>query len=415
MLDHPFGFNPDKEAPAIIESVSHDPGSGVVQESQQAPEEVAAYDLPDHVITIEKGDTLSAIFSRLYINQQNMYQVLEADSDILVLDTLQAGHVLKFWKQEDTAVLDRLKISFNSGEHVVFHRLDENTFGYERISIPGGWRNEIVAGEISNNLFASGRKAGLTIGEIDQIQRLFEPQLDFSRHLRAGDRFEVLRFVQSIEGVDTGVTRIKAIRFYNQGSELGAYLHEDGSYYDADGNSLARAFLRVPLKHNARISSRFNPKRRHPVTRRIAPHNGTDFVASIGTPVLAAGDGVVTRVENHPFAGRYLVIEHGSRYRTQYLHLDSVKVKRGQRVTRGQQIARSGNTGRTTGPHLHYELHINGRPVDPMRAKIPMASSIEPDEIPEFKRLVSQYNAQLDAPVHLSDADSNPKGQSPGV
>ncbi|MFA0698865.1 peptidoglycan DD-metalloendopeptidase family protein, partial [Vibrio sp. 10N.222.49.C9] len=133
----------------------------------------------------------------------------------------------------------------------------------------------------------------------------------------------------------------------------------------------------------------------HPVTRRISPHNGMDFAIPTGTPVLAAADGKVIMVRNHPYAGKYLVIEHGSIYKTRYLHMSRIQVKRGQMVKRGQRIGLSGATGRVTGPHLHYELLIRNRAVDPMTANIPMAKSVPDSEMAEFV-----YNRErLDAEV----------------
>jgi murein DD-endopeptidase len=173
-------------------------------------------------------------------------------------------------------------------------------------------------------------------------------------------------------------------------------MHDDGRYYDKQGKSLARAFTRTPLSQKYRVSSPFNPKRVHPVTGRVGPHNGTDFATPTGTKVLSTGDGVVTRIGNHPFAGRYIDIDHGGTYKTRYLHLQRILVSRGESIRRGQTIALSGNTGRSTGPHLHFELHINGRPVDPMKANIPMAQSISKSEESAFAKRVTKQLALLD-------------------
>lgn len=347
---------------------------------------------PNYQYQIQTGDTLSAVFSDFNVNQQLMYQILEADMDVLALDTLQPGHELKFWLDAD-GQLERLEIAFNIAEQVIYSRVEEGVFEFERIIHDGQWETETVHGEIHGSLYVSGQRAGLTAAELDQINRLFEDKINFARELRAGDRFEVLRSVQSIDQQKTGNSNIEAVRIFNRSKELNAYLFSDGNYYDSNGDSLARAFMRIPLNQSApRISSGFNPRRKHPVTGRISPHNGTDFAVPIGTPVLAAGDGVVTRIENHPYAGKYIVIQHGGQYRTRYLHLNSFNVRKGQRVARGDVIAQSGNTGRSTGPHLHYELHINGRPVNAMRANIPMASSLDQAQRSEFAQLVEQRN-----------------------
>jgi len=158
------------------------------------------------------------------------------------------------------------------------------------------------------------------------------------------------------------------------------------------------------LAKSYRISSPFNPKRVHPVTGRVGPHNGTDFATPTGTRVLTTGDGVVSRVGNHPFAGRYVEIQHGGQYKTRYLHLHRVLVRRGESVNRGQAIALSGNTGRSTGPHLHFELHIQGRPVDPMKAKIPLERSISKQDRSVFLTQVAKQTDLLDTPFEEMNA-----------
>ena len=231
---------------------------------------------------------------------------------------------------------------------------------------------------------SSANRLGLSAAEISQVVNLLKEQVNFGKDLRAGDRFEVVRRSQSIDGVPTGKNEIEAIKIYNRGREVTAYLHTDGQFYNAKGESLQRAFQRYPVSRGWRISSGFNPKRLHPVTGRVAPHNGTDWAVPTGTPVEATGDGTVIMTRKHPYAGNYVVIEHGSKYKTRYLHLSKILVKKGQKVSRGQRIGLSGKTGRVTGPHLHYELIEYGRPVNAMRAKIPMASSVPKKEMASF-------------------------------
>ena len=134
------------------------------------------------------------------------------------------------------------------------------------------------------------------------------------------------------------------------------------------------------------MSSGFNPRRKHPVTGRISPHNGTDWATPTGTPIVSTGDGVVIMTRKHPYAGNYVVIEHGSRYKTRYLHLSKILVRKGQKVSRGQRIGLSGATGRVTGPHIHYELIDRGRPVNALTANIPMAQSVPKSQMVEFER-----------------------------
>ncbi|MBY5991305.1 peptidoglycan DD-metalloendopeptidase family protein [Ferrimonas balearica] len=345
--------------------------------------------------TIESGDTLSGLFSRFGISQAQMYQVLEADYSVLALDTLMPGNDLMLEQDRDDNALNRLEVVFNAAHRVVYERMEDNTFEVQELRIDGDWLASAVETEIQGSFYLSAERAGLTPAEISRITTLFNDKLDFRRQLRAGDSVRVLRESQYVEGESTGQDRLLAVIFAGRNWEQSAYLHDDGNYYDSEGHSLARAFMRVPVQGKYRNSSGFNPRRLHPVTGRIAPHNGTDFAAPTGTPILAAGDGRVTRVENHPIAGKYVVIEHGGQYRTRYLHMSRIDVSRGQTVTRGQRIGAVGATGRVTGAHLHYEFHINGRPVNPMTANIPMATSVDKADRQAFLAKVYQYQAQM--------------------
>lgn len=346
----------------------------------------------DFVYTIEPGDTLSTIFELLGVSQKQMYQVLESDASILALDTLRPGDQLAFWVEGET--LNKLELIFNPAHQVVFSRVGEEAFEYHENRLEGEWKETLITGEINGSFYVSARNAGLNAAEVQHIASLLQDKLNFRRDLRAGDRFQVVRAEQYVNGEPTGQSRLEGLRIINRSRELTAFMFE-GNYYDLNGESLARAFMRYPTPRKYRISSHFNPNRRHPVTGLVRPHNGTDFAVPIGTPVLATGDGVVTRVQKHPYAGLYIVIEHGQKYRTRYLHLSKALVSKGQTVTRGQKIALSGNSGRSTGPHLHYELHISGRPVDAMRAPIPVAESVDDKDRVAFNELRNRLLARM--------------------
>lgn len=348
-----------------------------------------ALDVDDHILVyqITAGDSLSEIFDRLGVGQTPMYQIVSADESLLALDVLRPGQRLTFVSDPLTGQLESLELFVHAGYQVLYSRVDAVNFEYIETLIEGDWRQRVLAGEIKGSFYLSARSAGLSDREIAEITRLLEDTLDFRRQIRAGDTFEILRSEQMIDERWTGRSVIEAIliRGYVRRS---AFLFVDGNYYDSNGESLQRAFMRYPSERRYRISSSFNPNRLHPVTGRVAPHNGTDFAMNTGTPVLSTGDGVVTRVENHPFAGKYIDIQHGSRFTTRYMHLDRVLVRNGQTVNRGDRVGLSGATGRVTGPHLHFELHVNGRPVDPMRADIPMASSVPSEQRVLFQQHV---------------------------
>ncbi|WP_222104748.1 peptidoglycan DD-metalloendopeptidase family protein [Vibrio harveyi] len=339
---------------------------------------------PNFEYQIQAGDNLSSIFSQLGFGYSSLMKVMETDLNFLALDTLKPGNTLRFWRDESTGELEKMELQFSIADKVVYRRNADGSYDFSDISIPGVWHQEPLVGVIHGSFSSSANRLGLSSAEISQVVNLLKEQVNFGKDLRAGDRFEVVRRSQSIDGVPTGKNEIEAIKIYNRGREVTAYLHTDGQFYNAKGESLQRAFQRYPVSRGWRISSGFNPKRLHPVTGRVAPHNGTDWAVPIGTPVEATGDGTVIMTRKHPYAGNYVVIEHGSKYKTRYLHLSKILVKKGQKVSRGQRIGLSGKTGRVTGPHLHYELIEYGRPVNAMRAKIPMASSVPKKEIASF-------------------------------
>ena len=352
--------------------------------------------LADYEYEIAKGDVLSGIFDTLRIPQKTMYEILETDLAVLALDTLKPGNKLSFWLDPASRELSKLEIEFSLAHRVTYVRAPGKGFEYNVTILPGDWQEEVLSGEVRGSFYLSAKRSGLTAGDIMSISALFKNKLNFNKGFRAGDQFQVVRAKQMVDGQETGETRVEAVRILNRKRELTAFLYKD-SYYDETGTGLERAFSRYPLKKRYRISSPFNPKRRHPVTRLIRPHNGTDFATPIGTPIYSTGDGVVIESKRHPYAGIYIKIRHGQKYKTRYLHLSKSYVRKGQTVSRGQKIALSGNTGRSTGPHLHYELHINNRPVNAMSADIPIMTEIEGRERKPFKAKVAKALALMKA------------------
>ncbi len=339
---------------------------------------------PDYEYVIQSGDNLSSIFNQLGFSYQELMKVMETDLNYLALDTLRPGDTLRFWTGENKQTLAKMELEFSLVERAVYSRLDDGSFEYQDVVLPSRWKELALVGEIHGSFSQSAYNLGLGSAEIDQIVSLLKDKVNFVRDLHAGDRFEVVQSRQYVNEHLTGNREIQAIKIYSRDNEISAYLYKDGQYYDKDGNSLQRAFQRYPTASHWRLSSGFNPKRLHPVTGRISPHNGTDFATPVGTPVVSTGDGIVVMTRNHPYAGNYVVIKHDSTYSTRYLHLSKILVRKGQKVTRGQRIGLSGKSGRVTGPHLHYELIVRGRPVNAMTANIPMATSVPRKEMSLF-------------------------------
>ncbi|AFC57357.1 TPA: peptidoglycan DD-metalloendopeptidase family protein [Vibrio cholerae] len=346
---------------------------------------------------VKVGDTLSGIFAQLGVPYSILQKILSVDLDHLQLDMIQPGEELELM-MDDMGQLSRLIYHMSIVEKAIYTRENDGSFSYDFQEISGEWREILFSGEINGSFSVSARRVGLTSSQVANITQVMKDKIDFSRSLRAGDRFDILVKQQYLGEHNTGNSEIKAISFKLAKGDVSAFLAEDGRFYDRAGNSLERAFNRYPVdKAYRQITSGFNPKRKHPVTGRVVPHNGTDFATPIGAPVYSTGDGKVIVVRKHPYAGNYLVIEHNSVYKTRYLHLDKILVKKGQLVKRGQKIALAGATGRLTGPHLHFEVLVRNRPVDAMKADLPIAKSLSSNQKTSFLARVSEFDHLVQA------------------
>lgn len=350
------------------------PDDMTVDESLDEPEDKINPDDLDEIInekgntvqyTIVRGDTLHQILLRYNVNRKDVYQLT---SEFKQLANLRIGQQIS-WTTDDDHNLLNLNWTISSNNIRIYEKSGDKFVENSEI-VEGVIKNVILKGEINTSFIADARSAGLTSSEIALIMRALQWRLDFKR-LQIGDKFSVV-LSREMHGERLSTSQLLAIRFKNGAKEYYAFLADDGKYYDIDGGSLSQSFFRYPLAKKARVSSQFNPRRLHPVTGKIAPHNGVDFAVSRGTPVLSVGNGEVVIAKYSGSAGNYIAIRHGRQYMTTYMHLDKILVKPGQQVKQGDKIGLSGNTGRSTGPHLHFELHINNKPVNPLTASLPI-------------------------------------------
>ncbi|MGI9329730.1 MAG: M23 family metallopeptidase, partial [Gammaproteobacteria bacterium] len=224
----------------------------------------------------------------------------------------------------------------------------------------------------------------------------------------AGDQFQIIYDELWRDGERLGDGEILAAEFINQGESFRAIRYEDPQgrvdYYTPDGHSVRKAFVRAPLSFS-RISSNFNPKRRHPKLNTIRAHKGVDYAAPTGTPVKAAGDGKVIHRGVKGGYGKTVILQHGGNITTLYAHLSRYgKFRNGTRVRQGQIIGYVGSTGLATGPHLHYEYRTNGVHRNPRTVKLPDAEPINPEYLPEFRAIASDLLEQLEARPGLAVA-----------
>ena len=232
---------------------------------------------------------------------------------------------------------------------------------------------------------------------IMKLANIFGWDIDFVLDIRQGDRFMLVYEKLYREGEFLRDGRILAATFINQGERFQAIWFEHGDvadYFAPDGRNMRKAFLRAPLNFSY-ISSNYNPRRMHPVLKRIRPHNGTDYYAPPGTPVYAAGDGTVIRSAYSKTNGHHVFIKHANSIVTKYLHFTRRTVKQGQKVKQGQTIGTVGSTGLATGPHLHYEFVVNGVHRNPRTVPLPKVEPLEGELLTAFQAQAAPMLTQL--------------------
>ncbi len=252
--------------------------------------------------------------------------------------------------------------------------------------------------KLDSSLFVDGAAAGLSESMIMELYSIFQWTVDFNREVRAGDVVTVLYESFSKNGKRVKDGNILAAEYKASDSTHSAYRHvRNGqrTYFDSDGQSLKKQFLRNPIK--ARITSRFNLKRKHPIRHTIRAHKGVDYGAPTGTPISSAGDGRVVFQGVRGGYGNTVEIQHGDRYTTLYAHLSRFpkNLKKGSRVSQGQVIGYVGKSGLATGPHLHYEFRVDGIHHDPQKVKLPGSSPLEKNELVAFKENIEPLRSQL--------------------
>ncbi|MGM0701341.1 MAG: peptidoglycan DD-metalloendopeptidase family protein [Pseudomonadota bacterium] len=346
--------------------------------------------------TVEPGDTFAVLAQkRLGLGYGEAMELLESLPEPRLLTHWRPGSQFEYQLDEEGS-LALLRVMKSGREGVILERADE-AFDVATIERTGEAAQRLFAGTVSGSFVRSAQATGLSINEVSQVSRLLEKKLDFRRDTRRGDEFQVLVESDVIDGENYD-SRVLAVQYLGERMNLTVVRNSDDSnFYTPDGQSLDAAFRRHPFDGSYRLSSSFNLNRKHPVTGRISPHKGTDFAMPIGTPIVSPADGRIEKVGNHPLAGRYVVIRHDNGYRTRYLHLSRQLVSRGERVTMGERIALSGNTGRSTGPHLHYEVHVENHPVDAMQVSLPESKSLTGEALAAFQSEAEPLLATLES------------------
>jgi len=346
-------------------------------------------------VQVASGDTMEIIFRRLGLSPRLLHEVVNLDERSESLIDLRPGDEIAFDIDDDG--LNAMRAEFDD-EHWLFIERADGELRTRLEARNMEVRIAEVEAEITSSLFNAGKNAGLTDNMILRLAGIFGWDIDFALDIRRGDRFALVYEEIYRDGQFLRQASILGARFINQGDSFEAVRFDPGSgpdYYDPEGRPMRKQFLRAPINFT-RVSSNFNPRRLHPVTRRVRPHNGTDYAAPTGTPVWAAGDGTVIEAGYTRANGNYIFLKHGNHIVTRYLHLSKKLVGRGDRVRQGQSIGLVGATGLATGPHLHYEFLVNGRHRDPRRVDLPEAEPLPAELLPTYKQHAAPWLARLE-------------------
>ena len=348
---------------------------------------------------IGRGETLAALLHRNGFTALQVHGISEALTPLVNLRHLRSGDEVEI-RYARTGALDSVRVNRGLLETYEARPEGEGWKG-DRVSVVIEREEVVRHGVLQGSLFASMDALGETPALVSSFAEVFAWDFDFYTQSRQGDQFSLLVEKLYRDGVFVGYGDLLAATYVSGGTSLAAYLFVDPTgqkgFYDPDGKSMKKAFLRTPLKFE-RISSRFSYSRLHPVTGTRQPHLGVDYAAPVGTPVHTVAAGTVTGISNSRGNGNMVTIRHAMGYESKYLHLSRYAkgLRVGQRVEQKQLIAYVGATGLVTGPHLDFRLSRYGKPVNPLTQIFPPGPPVPDEYMEAFRQRVGELVARLE-------------------
>ncbi len=346
-------------------------------------------------VMVKSGQNLDTIFRQQGFEVALLHRILDLNEDCKGLTRIRPGDVFDFKRDEQGGLLE-MRYPVGEDRYLLVRQHQGELYADSQ---PRQMFTEVLETQavITSSLFMAGKDAGLTDSKTMDLANIFGWDIDFVQDIRAGDRFFLVYEKIFRDGEFLRDGRILAATFINQGERFQALWFDNGEsaeYFAPDGRNMKKAFLRAPLNFSY-ISSGFNPRRMHPVLKRVRPHNGIDYYAPKGTPVYAAGAGTVIRAGYSAANGNHVFIKHANSIETKYLHFSKNAVKQGQKVRQGQTIGYVGATGLATGPHLHYEFLLNGSHRNPRTVPLPKVEPLQGDMLLSFQHGAAPLLTQL--------------------
>ena len=339
---------------------------------------------------IKNNDSIGKIFRNLGIDESETKQIVTALKEKKLMN-IYAGRelniIFKKGKKEKNSIV---KVSYPITNTIsVEIRKNENNFIIKENVLRLIKKEILVENQIKDNLYSSATKVGIEPNIIVEFARIYGFEIDFQRDIRKGDEFKIFyeKFIDE-RGVVRDTGKVLYASMLVNGREINLYTFrydDENGYYDIDGKSIVKSLMKTPI-NGARLSSSFG-MRKHPILGFSKLHTGTDFAAPMGTPIMASGSGTVTRARWCGGGGNCVKIKHNSTYETVYAHMKNFAkgIKEGRKVSQGQIIGYVGSTGMSTGPHLHYEVIVNGKKVNSQRLKLPSGKVLKGEARKKFE------------------------------
>ncbi len=340
-------------------------------------------------LSIKKGQNLNTILLNADVSKKDVLDISRLLSNYLNLKKINKNHIFQIIMDRKTGKLKRLTVSIDNITTLHIFRNDAK-FVANKIEKVLYKKTSLSEGIIKSSLFRAAQKDNIEAEVIIEFARIFGFEIDFQRDIRKNDIFQIVydKFVDDEGEVQKNGDIIYAY-MKNKGREISLYRFIDqkgiAGYYQTNGKSIEKALMKTPI-NGARLSSTFG-MRKHPILGYNKMHRGTDFAAPKGTPIMASGSGTVEAVKWWGAYGKYIRIKHNSKYKTAYAHLNGYArgIRPGVKVRQGQIIGYVGSTGRSTGPHLHYEVIVNGKKMNSQRLKLPSGRTLKGTDREKFE------------------------------
>jgi len=366
----------------------------VKNEKEPRPPEPDAYGIDTSYYTVVPGrirtnQFLSEILDNYNIPYTRLDSLIRNSADVFDIRKIKAGNNYSLYLRSDSSeMLDYMVYEHDIINHYILDFTGDPQI--RKIEKPSRFELKYSSGTIETSLWNTVIENDLHPMLAIELSEIYAWSIDFFG-LQRGDSFKLIYEEEYIDTLSNGISRIYGASFKHAGTEFYAIpLIQDGeeSFYDTEGNSLRKAFLKAPLRYS-RISSRYSNNRLHPILRIRRPHHGVDYAAATGTPVLAIGDGRIIMRDYQQGAGRIVKIRHNSVYTTAYMHLSRFGegVSVGKYVKQGDIIGYVGSTGLSTGPHLDFRFYKNGHAIDPLKVKAPPVKPVSDDNKERFEKI----------------------------